>query len=66
MNSKDKYSEKAQIQMERYNEKISKIDDLLKKKEKSNSEGNLSKHFGKLKRNIDGLEYQLEIRKNED
>jgi hypothetical protein len=42
------------------------IDSLLKKKEKSNSEGNLSKHFGKLKRNIDGLEYQLEIRKNED
>ena len=42
------------------------IDNLLKKKEKSNSEGNLSKHFGKLKRNIDGLEYQLEIRKNED
>ena len=25
----------------------------------------MSKHFGKLKRNIDGLEYQLEIRKNE-
>jgi hypothetical protein len=42
------------------------IDILLKKKDKSNSEGNLSKHFGKLKRNIDGLEYQLEIRKNED
>lgn len=42
------------------------IDNLLKKNEKSNSQGNLSKHFGKLKRNIDGLKYQLEIRKNED
>lgn len=43
------------------------IDTILEKKEKSDSkEGNLSKHFGKLKRNIDGLEYQLEIRKNED
>jgi hypothetical protein len=43
------------------------IDTLLEKKEKSDSkEGNLSKHFGKLKRDIDGLEYQLEIRKNED
>lgn len=44
-----------------------KIDSILQKKEKSASkEGNLSKHFGKLQRNIDGLEYQLEIRKNED
>ena len=43
------------------------INSLLEKKEKSSSkEGNLAKHFGKLKRNIDGLEYQLEIRKNED
>jgi len=43
------------------------IDTLLEKNEKSYSnEGNLSKHFGKLKRNIDGLEYQLETRKNED
>jgi hypothetical protein len=42
------------------------IETLLEKREKSNSKGNLSKHFGKLKRNIDGLEYQLEIRKNED
>ena len=42
------------------------IETLLEKKEKSSSnQGNLSKHFGKLKRNIDGLEYQLEIRKNE-
>lgn len=42
------------------------IDILLEKKEKATSKGNLSNHFGKLKRNIDGLEYQLEIRKNED
>ncbi|WP_157499507.1 MULTISPECIES: hypothetical protein [Flavobacterium] len=43
------------------------IDSILEKKEKSASKkGNLSKHFGKLKRNIDGLEYQLETRKNED
>jgi hypothetical protein len=42
------------------------IDSLLEKKEKSVSKGNLSKHFGKLKRNIDRLEYQSEIRKNED
>lgn len=28
--------------------------------------GNLKKHFGKLKRDIDPLEYQLEMRKNED
>ena len=42
------------------------IEILLEKKEKTSSKGNLSKHFGKLKRNIDGLEYQLEIRKNED
>lgn len=43
------------------------IDSILEKKGKSASkEGNLSKHFGKLKRNIDGLAYQSEIRKNED
>ncbi|MEO5912199.1 MAG: hypothetical protein ABIP95_15015 [Pelobium sp.] len=34
----------------------------LNKKEKL---GNLTKHFGKLKRNIDGLEYQMTARKNE-
>jgi hypothetical protein len=28
--------------------------------------GNLAKHFGKLKRNIDGLTFQIELRKNED
>ena len=39
---------------------------LKEKLEKSSSKGNLSKHFGKLKRNIDGLKYQIEIRENED
>lgn len=28
--------------------------------------GKLAKHFGKLKRNIDGLSYQQKIRENED
>lgn len=38
-------------------------------KEKLNKEpkkGNLAKHFGKLKRKLDGLKYQIEVRKNED
>ncbi len=51
------------------NKKESKkeIKNLLEKKIKNVSKaGNLSEHFGGLKRNIDGLEYQLEIRKNED
>jgi hypothetical protein len=39
---------------------------LLEKKINSLPKGNLSKHFGKLKRNIDGLEYQVEARKNEN
>jgi hypothetical protein len=43
---------------------ISKIlNEKLGKRKKS---GNLSKHFGKLKRKIDGLEYQLDVRKDED
>lgn len=42
------------------------IESFLEKKGKPASKGNLSSHFGKLKRNLDGLEYQLEIRKNED
>ncbi|WP_159430228.1 hypothetical protein [Cruoricaptor ignavus] len=33
---------------------------------KKTEKGNLKKHFGKLKRDIDPLEYQLEMRKNED
>ena len=33
---------------------------------KSRKTGNLSKHFGKLKRKLDGLNYQLSLRENED
>jgi len=41
---------------------ISKIlNEKLGKREKS---GNLTKHFGKLKRKIDGLKYQMDVRKN--
>lgn len=43
--------------------KLSQI--LTDKLNKRGKKGNLSKHFGKLKRNIDGLKYQLQIRKNE-
>ena len=39
---------------------------LAKKLNKNGKEGNLAKHFGKLKRNIDGLKYQTAIRENED
>ena len=39
---------------------------LSEKLKKTNKKGNLSKHFGKLKRDIDGLEYQLTVRENED
>ena len=39
---------------------------LKEKLKKSPSKGNLTKHFGKLKRNIDGLKYQTAIRENED
>jgi hypothetical protein len=39
---------------------------LSEKFKKAPKTGNLSKHFGKLKRNIDGLEYQMLARKNED
>jgi hypothetical protein len=42
------------------------IIDFLEKRKNSTVKGNLSNHFGKLKRNIDGLNYQLEVRKNED
>lgn len=45
-------------------ENISKI--LTKRLNKPRKQGNLAKHFGKLKRNLDGLKYQLAIRKNED
>ncbi len=43
---------------------LSKI--LKEKLSKKNKKGNLEKHFGKLKRNIDGLEYQTTMRENED
>ena len=39
---------------------------LSSKLKKELKKGNLSKHFGKLKRNIDGLKYQIEIRKDEN
>ena len=45
-----------------------KIADILSKKLQNRKKkgGNLAKHFGKLKRNIDGLEYQIAMRENED
>jgi len=39
---------------------------LKEKLKKTSLKGNLSKHFGKLKRDLDGLDYQLSIRENED
>jgi hypothetical protein len=39
---------------------------LSEKLQKPAKPGNLSKHFGKLKRNIDGLAYQVLARANED
>ncbi|MBM3168119.1 MAG: hypothetical protein FJZ76_02475 [Bacteroidetes bacterium] len=39
---------------------------LNEKLKKSGKKGNLTKHFGKLKRNMDGLWYQISIRENED
>ena len=39
---------------------------LSEKLMKSKKIGNLTKHFGKLKRNIDGLKYQISARENED
>jgi hypothetical protein len=39
---------------------------LTEKLKKEPKKGNLSKHFGKLKRNLDGLNYQTKIRENED
>ena len=39
---------------------------LSEKLKKSTKTGNLTKHFGKLKRNIDGLSYQLTARKDEN
>jgi hypothetical protein len=45
-------------------EEVSKI--LSKKLKKSKAKVGLKKHFGKLKRDIDGLQYQLALRKDED
>ncbi len=45
------------------NSETSKI--LNQKFRKSKKNGNLSKHFGKLVRKIDGLNYQNTIRENE-
>lgn len=42
---------------------IAKI--LAEKLKKAKKEGNLAKHFGELKREIDGLKYQLYIRENQ-
>jgi DNA-binding HxlR family transcriptional regulator len=39
---------------------------LSEKLKKLTKSGNLAKHFGKLKRNLDGLEYQILARENED
>lgn len=39
---------------------------LNEKLKKSNTKGNLANHFGKLKRDIDGLKYQIAIREDED
>lgn len=40
---------------------------LLKYKlKKDPKKGNLTNHFGNLKRNIDGVKYQNEMRENED
>lgn len=44
--------------------KASKI--LTEKFRKDKKKGNLEKHFGQLKRDIDGLEYQTAMRENED
>ncbi len=39
------------------------LNELLKKSSKM---GNLTKHFGILKRGVDGLKYQISVRENED
>lgn len=39
---------------------------LSEKLNKTQKNGNLKAHFGKLKRNIDGMNYQIAIRENED
>ena len=39
---------------------------LSEKMKKKKQNGKLSKHFGKMKRKIDGLAYQITVRSNED
>ncbi len=39
---------------------------LNEKLRKDSKKGNLEKHFGQLKRNIDGMHYQSRLRENED
>ncbi len=39
---------------------------LGEKKEQAPQKGSLAKHFGKLKRGLNGLAYQQKIRENED
>ena len=39
---------------------------LKEKKDQIDQSGKLQKHFGKLKRKFDGLDYQMEIRENKD
>jgi len=47
--------------------KPEEVRNLLKSKLNSTTKsGNLSSHYGKLKRNLDGLTYQKEVRKDED
>jgi hypothetical protein len=46
---------------------IKNISKILKEKlNKSRKNGNLSQHFGKLKRKLDGMNYQISVRQNED
>lgn len=45
---------------------ITKILAAKLKKTSGKKRGNLAKHYGKLKRNLDGLDYQTAMRENED
>ena len=49
-----------------YKKDVHDMDDLKKKIESKDQNSGLKKHFGKLKRNLDGLTYQQQIRSNED
>ena len=43
------------------------LTEILEKRIKKNAiPGNLKTHFGKLKRNLDGLKYQKDVRKDEE